>query len=111
MERWLLQLEELMIQSLKTITLMCINAYFSAKRRDWVISWVGQVVQAANCIHFTTEVIIYTYILLLFYPPNIHKCIMTFQRGVEIVIIILLLVIIVLYNYELSGHHFLDSHF
>lgn len=55
-ERWLQQLEEQMMVSLRDVAGEAIAAYQSTPRESWVIAWPGQVVQASSCVHYTTEV-------------------------------------------------------
>ncbi|XP_068084555.1 dynein axonemal heavy chain 3 [Anabrus simplex] len=55
-EKWLVQVEELMRQSLKDVIMEAITAYFANPRAEWVLSWPGQIVICASCIHWTAEV-------------------------------------------------------
>ncbi|XP_045475837.1 dynein axonemal heavy chain 3 [Harmonia axyridis] len=55
-EKWLVQVETLMIQSLKDITRDAIYAYPSMDRPEWIVSWPGQVVQCVNSVQWTTDV-------------------------------------------------------
>ena len=43
MEKWLIQVEEVMISSLKKVTEDAVNAYNQTPRGKWVQEWPGQV--------------------------------------------------------------------
>ena len=45
MEKWLIQVEEVMINSLKKVTEDAVNAYYQTPRGKWVQEWPGQVRQ------------------------------------------------------------------
>ncbi|XP_066595663.1 dynein axonemal heavy chain 3 [Prorops nasuta] len=55
-EKWLCQVEELMVLSLRDIAQQSIIAYFSAEREEWVLSWPGQIAICGSQIHWTSEV-------------------------------------------------------
>ncbi|KAK2580549.1 hypothetical protein KPH14_007682 [Odynerus spinipes] len=55
-ERWLCQVEELMIASLRDIAEQSIIAYFESIREEWILSWPGQLVLCCSQIHWTSEV-------------------------------------------------------
>lgn len=55
-EKWLIKVEELMIQSLKDIITQSVASYGSTYRPDWILSWPGQVIQCVDCIQWTSEV-------------------------------------------------------
>lgn len=42
-EKWLIQVEEVMISSLKKVTEDAVNAYNQTPRGKWVQEWPGQV--------------------------------------------------------------------
>ncbi|KAL8585021.1 Dynein heavy chain 3, axonemal [Nucella lapillus] len=56
-EKWLFQVEETMISSVKHVVLEAINAYRSTPRKKWVIDWAGQVTLCVSCIFWTSQVI------------------------------------------------------
>ncbi|KAL0892691.1 hypothetical protein ABMA27_014410 [Loxostege sticticalis] len=56
-ERWLQQLEQQMIVSLRDVANEAIAAYSITKREDWVLVWPGQIVQAGSCVQYTAEAI------------------------------------------------------
>jgi len=55
-ERWLLQVEELMMSSLRDIAEESLVAYYETDREEWVLSWPGQIVICSSQIHWTNEV-------------------------------------------------------
>ncbi|KYN33583.1 Dynein heavy chain 3, axonemal [Trachymyrmex septentrionalis] len=55
-ERWLCQVEELMVISLRDVTEQSVLAYFDATREEWVLSWPGQIVICVSQIHWTSEI-------------------------------------------------------
>lgn len=50
-EKWLIQVEEVMINSLKKVTEDAVNAYNQTPRGKWVQEWPGQVRQ--HRVNFT----------------------------------------------------------
>ncbi|KAK5640705.1 hypothetical protein RI129_009252 [Pyrocoelia pectoralis] len=55
-EKWLLEVQILMIQSMKDITTASLNNYQVADRVEWLMSWPGQIVQCVNYITWTIDV-------------------------------------------------------
>ncbi|XP_051776026.1 dynein axonemal heavy chain 3-like isoform X1 [Erpetoichthys calabaricus] len=55
-ERWLLQVEKLMKESLQLVMMKSITAYPETLRQNWVLQWPGQVVLATSAIYWTMEV-------------------------------------------------------
>lgn len=55
-EKWMLEIEKVMRQSLKMLTHESLNDYYTVKRTDWVAKWPGQVVLAVDQIDWTTGV-------------------------------------------------------
>jgi len=55
-EKWLLQVEETMIMSIRDVIRQSLNAYAVTPRKQWVIEWPGQVAICVNCIYWTVEV-------------------------------------------------------
>lgn len=55
-EKWMLEIEAQMKTSLKKICKEGMVQYPITKRTDWVRQWPGQIVLAANQIHWTTGV-------------------------------------------------------
>lgn len=52
-EKWLIQVEEVMINSLKKVTEDAVNAYNQTPRGKWVQEWPGQVRQRrVNLTHW-----------------------------------------------------------
>lgn len=55
-EKWMLEIENMMRKSLKKICKESLLAYQQTPRTDWVRQWPGQIVLAVNQIHWTREV-------------------------------------------------------
>ena len=55
-EKWLLQVQHAMIQSLKDVSAEAVKAYPDTPRKSWVLEWPGQIVIAASSIYWTEEV-------------------------------------------------------
>jgi len=55
-ERWLLEMEGSMRVSLREIGTDAINKYKGAVRTDFVQSWTGMIVLAADCLYWTKDV-------------------------------------------------------
>ena len=52
-ERWMLEIEKIMRQSLKMLTQQSIQDYETSARTDWVQRWPGQIVLAVDQIDWT----------------------------------------------------------
>ncbi|KAH8862796.1 Dynein heavy chain 3, axonemal [Schistosoma japonicum] len=55
-EKWLLQVEDVMLCSLRKIIADSVHAYPDTPRQKWVLEWPGQVVICVSCIYWTNEV-------------------------------------------------------
>lgn len=55
-EKWLSQVETLMVQSVHDICMEAVSAYVNSPRETWVLSFPGQVVLCGSSIHWTTQV-------------------------------------------------------
>jgi dynein heavy chain, axonemal len=56
MDAGALQTEQVMMQSLHTITKKAVTDYITTKREDWLLKWPGQVVLAVSQIFWTRAV-------------------------------------------------------
>ncbi|XP_076458174.1 dynein axonemal heavy chain 3-like [Babylonia areolata] len=56
-EKWLLQVEQTMISSVRQVVQKACDAYRQTPRKKWVIDWAGQVTLCVACIFWTAEVI------------------------------------------------------
>ena len=56
MEKWLLQVEEGMINSVRHSVKQAVEAYMPTPRKKWVLDWPGQVVLCGSQIFWTSEV-------------------------------------------------------
>lgn len=57
-ERWLLELESVQWDSIRTLTVGSIEQYKAVKRVDWILNWPAQVILGVSCVYWTTEVTI-----------------------------------------------------
>ncbi|XP_074775748.1 dynein axonemal heavy chain 3 [Athene noctua] len=55
-EKWLLQVEEMMLVSVKQVLQDGIRGYIKVPRKTWVLQWPGQVVICVSSIYWTEEV-------------------------------------------------------
>lgn len=55
-EKWLIQVEQQMLNSLKDVINRAVVDYGQTKRREWVLKWPGQVILCADSIFWTAEV-------------------------------------------------------
>ena len=55
-EKWLLEVEGAMFESVHDVTGRGIDAYAKTDRKDWVISWPGMVVLVVTAMYWTQEV-------------------------------------------------------
>lgn len=55
-EKWLLNVEKTMVQSLKDVVTSSRDAYVLTPRADWVTKWPGQVVLCTSQVYWTMEV-------------------------------------------------------
>ena len=55
-EKWLLQVQQTMIISLKDVMGNAVASYVQDPRRKWVLEWPGQIIIAASTVYWTTDV-------------------------------------------------------
>jgi len=55
-ERWLLQVEEMMVDSVRKVLGESHAAYSDTARNMWVLEWPGQTVICTSSIYWTAEV-------------------------------------------------------
>jgi len=55
-EKWLIQVEILMMQSINKIINDAVKKYANTNRTEWVLQWPGMVVICAASINWTAEV-------------------------------------------------------
>ncbi|KAK5855256.1 hypothetical protein PBY51_005374 [Eleginops maclovinus] len=82
-EKWLLQVEKLMLKSVRHVIHQGVMQYTELPRKEWVLQWPGQVVICASSIFWTTEVseAIQTNSL----PAYVEKCNAQISDIVELV--------------------------
>ncbi|XP_052264555.1 dynein axonemal heavy chain 3-like isoform X1 [Dreissena polymorpha] len=56
-EKWLLQVEDVMISSLRTVIINSKDVYPKTPRNQWVLQWPGQVVLCVSSMFWTSEVV------------------------------------------------------
>ncbi|XP_053695545.1 dynein axonemal heavy chain 3 [Sabethes cyaneus] len=54
-ERWLKEVEVVMLESVKEQIWQSYDSYFKDPRKMWVLNWPGQVVQVVSCLKWTEE--------------------------------------------------------
>ncbi|XP_061086442.1 dynein axonemal heavy chain 3 [Conger conger] len=55
-EKWLLQVENMMLSSVRAVIHEGVQEYVKVPRKKWVLQWAGQVVICASSIFWTSEV-------------------------------------------------------
>lgn len=55
-EKWLQQVEEMMIMSLRFVIKDAVGAYLNSLRKKWVVEWPGQVVICSSQVYWTQDV-------------------------------------------------------
>lgn len=56
-EKWLLQVEDVMLASMRKVISDAVVAYKQTPRKKWVLDWPGQVIICSSSIYWTAEVI------------------------------------------------------
>ena len=54
-EKWLIQVEEQMLLSIRMIIKEAVRAYENRERKRWVLEWPGQIVICASQVYWTKE--------------------------------------------------------
>ncbi|KAJ3217583.1 Dynein heavy chain 7, axonemal [Dinochytrium kinnereticum] len=55
-EKWLLEVEKMMLTSMRDVTQSAFNAYKDSPREKWVLDWPGQVVIGVSSVYWTKDV-------------------------------------------------------
>jgi dynein heavy chain len=55
-EKWLLELESIQWDSLRTLTVASLEEYPTIPRRNWILNWPAQVILGVSAVYWTTEV-------------------------------------------------------
>ncbi|XP_074648811.1 dynein axonemal heavy chain 3-like [Tubulanus polymorphus] len=55
-EKWLLQVEDVMINSIRKVISESLQAYLNTPRERWVLEWPGQVILCVSTIYWSLEV-------------------------------------------------------
>lgn len=56
-EKWLKEVQTIMLESMLAQTRMAYDSYWNAIRKDWLAKWPGQVVQTVTRMTWTKDVI------------------------------------------------------
>lgn len=54
-EKWLLQVEDMMITSVRYVIKDATEDYVKTPRKQWVVEWPGQVVICSSQVYWTAE--------------------------------------------------------
>ena len=54
-EKWLLQVEDMMINSIRYVIKDATEDYVKTPRKQWVVEWPGQVVICSSQVYWTAE--------------------------------------------------------
>uniref|UniRef100_A0A5F8GEA1 Dynein axonemal heavy chain 12 n=1 Tax=Monodelphis domestica TaxID=13616 RepID=A0A5F8GEA1_MONDO len=54
-EKWLIQVEDLMLRSIHQVIALSLMAYLQSERKDWVREWPGQVVLCVSQMYWTIQ--------------------------------------------------------
>ena len=79
-ERWLLELESVQWDSIRTLTVGSINQYKTLKRIDWILNWPAQVILGVSCVFWTMEV---TQSLRSGEPDSLRTCCSTLNQQLR----------------------------
>lgn len=55
-EKWLLELESVQWDSIRTLTVASIDQYSKISRKEWILNWAAQVILGVSCIFWTSIV-------------------------------------------------------
>jgi len=55
-EKWLLELESIQWDSIRTLTVASLEEYSKVARRKWILNWPAQVILGVSSVFWTTEV-------------------------------------------------------
>jgi len=55
-EKWLLELERIQWESIRTLTVASLEDYLRIPRKQWILSWPAQVVLGVSCVFWTKVV-------------------------------------------------------
>jgi hypothetical protein len=55
-EKWLIEVEQVMRESLQAVTRRAFDAYAVTERSQWIFQWPGQVVICGSQMYWTAEV-------------------------------------------------------
>jgi dynein heavy chain len=55
-EKWLLEIESIQWDSVRTLTVGSLEQYLTLPRKQWILNWPAQVILGVSCVYWTIEV-------------------------------------------------------
>eukprot|EP01035_Chromulina_nebulosa_P018662 gene18662-24408_t len=55
-EKWLLEIESIQWESIRSLTIASIEEYNQVARKDWILHWPAQVILGVSCLYWTMDV-------------------------------------------------------
>jgi dynein heavy chain len=55
-EKWLLEIESIQWESVRTLTVASLQEYPKIHRKQWILNWPAQVILGVSCVYWTAEV-------------------------------------------------------
>ena len=55
-EKWLLEIESIQWDSIRTLTVASLEEYVKVNRKQWILNWPAQVILGVSCVYWTVEV-------------------------------------------------------
>jgi dynein heavy chain, axonemal len=55
-ERWLLEIESIQWDSIRSLTVQSIEQYTKIARKEWILNWPAQIILGVSCVFWTAEV-------------------------------------------------------
>lgn len=55
-EKWLKEVQTIMLESVLTQMKGAYDSYWTSKRNEWILKWCGQIVQTVHRVTWTKEV-------------------------------------------------------
>jgi dynein heavy chain, axonemal len=57
-EKWLLEIESIQWESVRTLTVASLTEYPTISRKRWILNWPAQIILGVSCVYWTSEVTI-----------------------------------------------------
>lgn len=55
-EKWLLEIEAIQWDSIRTLTVAALAEYPTIPRKQWILNWAAQIILGVSCVYWTSEV-------------------------------------------------------